>query len=148
MMDAVDRAILNRVQDGIAVRERPFEEIAGALGLAEEIVVARLERMLDSGVLSRFGPLYNVEAMGGAYTLVAMRVPESDLERVASIINGFPEVAHNYRREHEFNIWFVLAAGSGRRVEEVLAAIESRTGYAAYNMPKLNEYFIGARFAA
>ena len=104
--------------------------------------------MLDDGTLSRFGPLYNIELLGGVYCLVAMRVPESELERVVNFINNYPEVAHNYEREHEFNIWFVLAAETVSQIEEILEKIEKKTGYKTYDMPKLDEFYVGLKFDA
>jgi len=145
-MDALDRTLINRLQDGLPICERPFAGIAGELGLDEAAVVDRLRLLLDAGRLSRFGPLYNADAMGGAYTLVAMSVPEDDVDRVVPIINGHQEVAHNYQRSHAFNLWFVLAVESEERIDVVLRQIEARTGYRAYNLPKLNEYFVRARF--
>ena len=86
--------------------------------------------------------------MRAATTLEAMAVPEADFERIAAIVNAFPEVAHNYAREHALNMWFVVATEAPERIAEVLAAIEAATGLAVYDMPKLDEYFVGARFAA
>lgn len=146
MMDALDRAIVNRLQEGFPVCERPFDGIAGELGTDGETLIRRVQALLENGKLSRFGPLYNVEAMGGAYMLVAMRLPEHDLDRVAGIVNAFPEVAHNYQRSHAFNLWFVLAVEAEERIGKVLGQIEERTGYRPYNLPKLREYFVGARF--
>ncbi len=71
-----------------------------------------------------------------------MKVPEERFDEVAEIVNGFPEVAHNYQREHAFNMWFVLATDSKARIDEVNHEIEKRTGLPVYNMPKLREYFI------
>ena len=147
-MDMLDRTLVNRLQDGLPICDRPFADIAGELGLDETAVVDRIRKLLDAGKLSRFGPLYNVDAMGGAYTLVAMSVPDDDVDRVAAIINGFPEVAHNYQRAHAFNLWFVLAVDARERIDVVLGQIEARTGYRACNLPKVSEYFVRARFEA
>ncbi|MBI2992970.1 MAG: Lrp/AsnC family transcriptional regulator, partial [Gammaproteobacteria bacterium] len=126
--------------------ERPFAAVCDELGVDEETVVRRIGMMLEDGRLSRFGPLYNADALGGTYTLVAMSVPDDDVDRVAAIINAFPEVAHNYQRSHTFNIWFVLAVEAEARIDDVLRQIEARTGYRACNLPKRNEYFVRARF--
>jgi hypothetical protein len=92
--------------------------------------------------------MYHAERLGGALTLAAMKIPPQDFERVAGIVNGFPEVAHNYAREHEFNMWFVLATETPQRIDEVIGEIEKATGYTVYNMPKLEEFFVGLRFEA
>jgi DNA-binding Lrp family transcriptional regulator len=108
----------------------------------------RLAALLDSGTLSRFGPMYHAERLGGGLTLAAMQVPPEDFERVAEIVNAFPEVAHNYAREHALNMWFVLATETPERIGQVIAAIERDTGYKVHNMPKQEEFFVGLRFEA
>ncbi len=145
-MDAVDRNIINTLQGDFPICERPYAEAAARLGLEEEELLRRLERLLADGVLSRFGPMYHAEHLGGALTLAAMRVPADDFERVAAIVNAFPEVAHNYAREHDFNMWFVLATVTPERIAEVIADIERATGYRVYNLPKIEEFFVGLRF--
>lgn len=146
-LDAVDRAIINILQGDFPVSERPYAEAAARLGIDEAELIGRLQGLLERGYLSRFGPLYHAERMGGALTLAAMRVPQADFERVAAQVNAFPEVAHNYEREHDFNMWFVLATETPERIAQVIAAIERQTGYPVYNMPKQKEYFLGLRFA-
>ena len=144
-MDAVDRAIVNDLQAGIAVSERPYAEAAARLGLSESELLARIQALLDRRVLSRFGPMYHAERLGGALTLAAMKVPAADFERVAAIVNGFPEVAHNYEREHALNMWFVLAVDDPARIDAVIAEIERATGYTVYNLPKREEFFVGLK---
>jgi DNA-binding Lrp family transcriptional regulator len=98
-------------------------------------------------VLSRFGPLIHAEQMGGGLTLAAMQVPAAELERVIEQVNAFPEVAHNYERDHALNLWFVLATERPEEIGAVIAAIEARTGHPVYNFPKQEEYFLNLRFA-
>lgn len=146
-LDATDRAIINALQDGFPVSERPYREAAARLGLEESELLIRLQTLLDEKVLTRFGPMFHAERMGGGLTLVAMSVPEADFERVAELVNGYPEVAHNYQREHRFNMWFVLATETPQRMGEVLNDIETRSGYKVYNMPKEKEFFVGLKLA-
>jgi DNA-binding Lrp family transcriptional regulator len=145
-MDVMDRAIVNQLQGGFPVCERPYAEAATKLGLTEDDLMQRLDVLLENGTLTRFGPMYHAERLGGALTLAAMKVPAQDFERVIGIVNGFPEVAHNYAREHAFNMWFVLATEAPERIEEVIGEIEKAAGYRVYNMPKLEEFYVGLRF--
>jgi DNA-binding Lrp family transcriptional regulator len=147
-MDATDRTIINALQGDFPVSDRPFADVARSLGLSEDDLIGRIARLLDNGTLTRFGPMYNAERLGGGLSLAAMSVPELDFERVTKLVNTFPEVAHNYAREHKLNMWFVLATEIPERVQEVIAEIERRSGYRVYNMPKLDEYFVGLRFDA
>jgi len=147
-MDTLDRRIINELQGGFPLGERPYAEVAARLGTDEPELLHRLEQLLANGTLSRFGPMYHAERLGGALTLAAMQVPESDFERVAALVNAHPEVAHNYAREHHLNMWFVLATETPARVAEVIADIERETGLQVYNLPKIEEFYVGLRFEA
>jgi len=148
LLDAADRAVVNALQGGFPLSADPFAEAGRALGMDGAEVLSRIEAMLDAGVLSRFGPMYNAEKLGGGLTLAAIAVPEADFGRVAGIVNAFPEVAHNYRRDHAFNMWFVIATESKSRIAEVIAEIEATSGLAVVDMPKIEEFFVGLRFEA
>jgi len=147
-LDATDRAIINLLQDGISVCEQPFRVPAETLELDEAVLIERLHALLDSGVLSRFGPMFDAERLGGAFTLCAMRIPPARFDQVAEIVNGFHEVAHNYEREHEYNMWFVIGAASRERVDRVIDAIEEQTGIEVLDLPKLEEFYVGLRLEA
>lgn len=144
-MDEIDRLLVNRLQAGIPVAERPFATIAGELGIPEAEVCGRLQRLLDEGTLTRFGPMIDAAALGGAFTLAAMSVPPHDFDRVAAIVNAHAEVAHNYRREHAYNMWFVVATERPEAIRAVLADIETESGYRVLDLPKRREYFVGLR---
>lgn len=145
-MDKIDRAIINNLQGGFPICDHPYAVVAQQLGIDEPELLQRLQRMLERKQLSRFGPMYHAERLGGGLSLCAMRVPESDFERVAEQVNAFPEVAHNYARDHEFSMWFVLGTETPERIEAACREIEQATGYKVYNMPKKQEFFVGLRF--
>ena len=147
-MDDLDRRIVTALQRGIAVVPRPFAAAARDLGIDEATLIGKLESLLEQGALTRFGPLYNADRMGGAFTLCAMSVPARDFERVCGIVNAFREVAHNYEREHRLNMWFVLASADPAQIAVVRECIEAETGYPVIDLPKLDEYFIGLELAA
>ena len=147
-MDAIDRRIINGLQGGFPISERPFADAAASLGLDEQELIERIEKMKEKGLISRFGPMYHAERMGGALTLAALAAPEDRFDEVARIVNAMPEVAHNYAREHRLNMWFVLATETPERIDEVIADIEQQTGLKVFNMPKLEEFYIGLKFKA
>ncbi|WP_374089437.1 Lrp/AsnC family transcriptional regulator [Methylomicrobium lacus] len=147
-MDEIDRRIINALQTGFPISERPYQEAAEALGLSEQELLDRLGQLLKDHTLSRFGPLYDAEAMGGALTLAALQVPDERFEEVAGIVNAFPEVAHNYARSHALNMWFVLATETPEQLQQALTGIERETGLTVYNMPKITEYFVGLKLEA
>lgn len=146
-LDATDRAIINALQGGFPISETPYADAARALNLEEADLIARLQRLLDGGALSRFGPMYNADRMGGGNVLAAMKIAADDFDTVADTVNGFAEVAHNYERAHAFNMWFVIATDDAQRIPAIITEIETATGYPVHAMPKEEEFFVGLRFA-
>jgi DNA-binding Lrp family transcriptional regulator len=147
-MDELERAIVNRLQGGFPLSERPFADAARELGTDEATLIAKLKAMLEAGALTRFGPMYDAERLGGAFTLCAMSVPSADVERVVALVNAHPEVAHNYERAHCYNMWFVIAAASRAQIAPLIASIAAETGYPVLNLPREQEYFIELRLVA
>jgi siroheme decarboxylase len=147
-LDDMDRRLINALQGGFPLCEEPYRAVAESLELTEFELISRIERILEQGVLSRFGPLYQIERMGGSFVLAALAVADEDFERVAEIVNAFPEVAHNYRRDHRLNMWFVLATETPEGIGQVIARIEAQTGLTVFAFPKEREYFVGMRLAA
>lgn len=147
-MDELDRAILNRLQGGFPLCERPFAAAAAQLGASEQALIERIGALLADGTLTRFGPLYDAERLGGAFTLCALSVPRERFDEVAALVNAHPEVAHDYEREHALNMWFVLATAAREEIPAVIRRIESETGLRVLELPRLEEYFIDLRLSA
>ena len=145
-MDSLDRRIINELQGGFPVCERPFRETAQRLGTTESELITRLRCMLDDGLLTRFGPLFHAEQLGGALSLCAMQVPRERFDTVAAQVNAFPQVAHNYQRDHVMNMWFVLATESAEELERTIQDIERDTGLEVFDLPKEEEFYVGLHF--
>ena len=146
-MEPLTESLLNDFQHDFPLTPSPFAHIARCLNTSTADVLARLKELQRQGTVSRVGPVFRPNTVG-ASTLAAMQVPAHDFERVTALVNAHPEVAHNYAREHDFNMWFVLATEAPEKITAVIAAIERETGCRVYNMPKLEEFFVGLRFEA
>lgn len=144
-MDATDRAIINGLQGGFPLNSRPFRDAGARLGVSEDELIARIYRLVENGRVSRFGPLWNVEKLGGGFCLCAMAVSPERFEVVAEQVNAHPEVSQNYERNHAFNMWFVVSAERPERIAEVINAIEEESGLAVFPMPKTRDFFVGFR---
>ena len=142
-MDSLQRHFINQFQGGFPVVERPYSSVAAMLGTDEASVISMIKGLLDEGMLSRFGPMYDAVSMGGGLTLAAMSVPASRFEAVVEQVNALSAVAHNYQRDHELNMWFVLATDTPEGIGKALATIEEKTGLTVYNFPKLQEFYLG-----
>ncbi|MBB2486037.1 Lrp/AsnC family transcriptional regulator [Mitsuaria sp. WAJ17] len=147
-LDALDAALINRLQGGLPLVPRPFFVVAQDLGCSEDELLERLHRLLGEGTLTRFGPLFQIERAGGRFVLAALQVPQERYEAVTALVNAHPEVAHNYRREHLLNMWFVLATEHEADIPRVVHAIETETGLKVWAFPKEREYFVGLHLPA
>jgi len=145
-LDRVDRLLLNYLQGGFPLASRPYLEVGERLGIAEEEVIARVQRLLESGALNRFGPVLSTAALGGARALAAMQVPPDRLDKVARLVSSFPAVSHNYERTHRFNLWFVVSSEDPQEVRHILSAVEQQTGLTVMELPAIEEYGVEVKF--
>jgi DNA-binding Lrp family transcriptional regulator len=145
MDDALEFRLLNEFQRDFPLCPAPFAELAARLGVAEKAVLGSLERLRHEGKISRVGAVFAPKRIG-ASTLAAMAVPPARLEAVATAVNRFAEVNHNYEREHRYNLWFVVTAASECRLQATLAAIEQAAGHPLLALPLLEEFHIDLGF--
>jgi DNA-binding Lrp family transcriptional regulator len=141
----LEQRLLNEFQQGMPLTPNPYADIAQQLGVYETTVLETLQRLQTEGVVSRVGAVFRPNRVG-ASTLAAMAVPADEIEAVAAIVNQFDEVNHNYEREHEFNLWFVVVAADEDCLQQVLADIEAACGYPVLDLPLLDEFFIDLGF--
>ena len=144
-LDEVDAALIDGFQSGFPVEERPFRAVGEALGVSESEALARVERLRGRGVFRRFGAVLNPPVIGSS-TLAAVSAPEDRFEEVADVVNGYRQVNHNYRRDHAWNMWFVVTAGSRETRDRILDEIEARTGCDVLVLPMLTDYYIDLEF--
>lgn len=138
-----DLRLMAYLHGGFPLVDEPYAAVAQALGTTEQDVLQRLQRLLDDGYLTRFGPLFQIERAGGQFVLAALSAPEAQFDAVTAQVNALPEVAHNYRRDHVLNMWFVVAAETPEAAWAACDRIEAATGLPVHAFPKEREYFVG-----
>jgi DNA-binding Lrp family transcriptional regulator len=141
----LEQHLLNDFQRDMSLSVTPYADMAKQLDVSEKEVMKTIQSLQNRGVISRVGPVFRPNRIGVS-TLAAMSVPEQDLECVARIISAFPEVNHNYEREHEYNLWFVVTASSEEHLDIVLYEIEQHAEYPLMSLPMLDDYFIDLGF--
>lgn len=129
-MDDLDRKILALIQHDFPLVSRPYALIGEKVGCSEEEAFRRVVAMKRAGIIRRIGGNFDSRKLGYVSTLVGIRVPEENLDRVAALVNSYPEVTHNYQREGPVNLWFTLVAESSAQLERILHEIQSRTAQA------------------
>ena len=142
-MDELSRQFINRYQGGFPIEEQPFARVAADLGTDPATLLNTIQALMDDGLLSRFGPLYDASSMGGSLTLAAISVPDDRFDEVTNLVNDMPEVAHNYQREHELNMWFVIATETPELLQQTIERIEQAANLPVYNFPKLQTFYLG-----
>lgn len=145
MDDALEFRLLNEFQRDFPLCPAPFAELAARLGVGEWTVLGLLDKLRSEGKISRVGAVFSPKRFG-ASTLAAMAVPPERLAAVAEAVNRFPEVNHNYQREHRYNLWFVVTAASEARLQATLGAIELAAGQPLLVLPLLEEFHIDLGF--
>jgi len=146
-MDDTDKRILTAIQTDLPVDERPFDVLAGQLGLAAEDVVARVAKLSTEGYLRRIGPIFDSRSLGYVSTLVAARVPHERLKEVADRVSALAGVTHNYERQHAYNLWFTLTTSSREALTRTLETLRRETLIPHfYSLPALAVYKIRVKF--
>jgi DNA-binding Lrp family transcriptional regulator len=145
-MPALDGRLLNEFQRDFPLVPRPYQALALRLGVSENEVIAALARLIAQGCVSRVGATF-VPGRIGAATLAAIAVPPQRLLQVAELVSSFPEVNHNYEREHHFNLWFVITAPDKQQVDTVVRDIEcsARCGR-VLSLPMVEPYYLDLGF--
>jgi DNA-binding Lrp family transcriptional regulator len=145
-LSALDKRLLNEYQHGFPLIQEPYAAIAGEMNISEDDVLKALERLKTLGIVNRIGPVFRPHTVGWS-TLAAMHVPQERIEYIASIISSHPQVNHNYEREHELNLWFVVTALSEEEVNATLNEIAEQTGLEIIDLPMLESFHIDLGFA-
>ncbi|MCU0631377.1 MAG: AsnC family transcriptional regulator [Methanolinea sp.] len=151
VLDKTDIAILNTLQEDVPLVSRPWSEIAGKVGLPEHKLLDRMKRLKDAGILKGISPILDSREWGlSAATLVALHLPPGRVKEIACIISSYPEVSHNFRRDHYYSLWFTLSGRDKEAIKRLLLEILQRTGVAeedVLNLPTVKKLKIDVRFA-
>jgi DNA-binding Lrp family transcriptional regulator len=143
-LDAIDQALLNEMQDRFPLVREPFAALAATVGADEDDVIARLRRLRESEILRQVSPIFDTKALGYQSSLVAMRVADVALARAADVVNAHPGVSHNYKRTHDFNMWFTIAVPPGSNLQAHVDALHVLAGAESTRMlPTLRLFKIG-----
>ena len=149
--DQTDLAILHALQEDLPLVSRPWEAIADRLGIAETEIISRMNRLKGAGIIRGISPVLESRHLGlHAATLVALHVSDENVDEIAAIISSYPEVSHNFQRDHYYSLWFTIAAKDGKDIRNILDQILERTGIPAsdvLDLPTIKKIKIDVRFS-
>jgi DNA-binding Lrp family transcriptional regulator len=127
-MDRIDRKLLNEIQSGFPIGKRPYRDLGTRLNCSEDEILKRIKRLKEEGVIRRIGGNFDSQRLGFATTLCAAKVPPEKIKRFVEVVNGYPEITHNYLRDHHYNMWFTFVAPNMKAIERCIGEIIEHTG--------------------
>ncbi len=145
-IDAIDKTLLNITQKNFPLTKTPFKDIAEELGLTEEDVLERLQKLKDLGYIRRIGAVLDTKTLSYISCLCAVSVPGEFIQDVAEEINRCENVTHNYQRNNELNLWFTITTKTQKEMDKILKRWEKKLGITIYRFPGLKTYKRKVRF--
>lgn len=146
-MDETDKKILNRIQTDFPIASRPYRILARDLDMEEDELIDRIRAMKEEMIIRRIGGNFSPDRLGYFSTLCAAKVPEEKTRLFTRVVNAYSGVTHNYRRNHDFNIWFTFIAPSREIIQNSLEEISRKTGVEPIlNLPATRLFKISANF--
>lgn len=127
-VDTVDRRLLTLIQKEFPLVVRPFAAIGEQIGISEEDALARARRLKEADIIRQISAIFDSRRLGYSSTLVAMDIPEEQIDESASRISEHAGVSHNYKRDHPFNLWFTLTLPPGADLEAEVAHLSGVAG--------------------
>ncbi len=145
-LDDLDRELLNAVQWDFPLDPRPFAVLADRLGVDEPTVRARVAKVKDTGVLRQLSAIFDTRALGYSSALVAAKIDPDAIDDAAACISAHPGVSHNYKRNHEYNLWYTVAVPPGESLEAHVDVLHRESGArVTRKLPTLKLYKIGVK---
>jgi DNA-binding Lrp family transcriptional regulator len=146
-VDAIDHKILNLIQAAFPLEAEPYEWIGEQAGITQEDAFNRVRQLRESGIIRRIGAIFDPKKLGFVSTLCAARVPEEKLMAFVKLVNAYPGVTHNYRRNHDYNVWFTVIAAGEDELSRLLVEIKEKSGIAdIISLRAVRTFKINARF--
>ena len=146
-MDEVDRNILNRIQSNFPIRPRPFKILGEELTTPEDEIMERVNRLIDAGYIRRLGASFDSRKLGFKSTLCAAKVPSEKINEFVGVLHGYKGITHNYRRVHEYNIWFTFIGKSKEDIQNTISEISHKTGIKdIINLPAKRIFKVNVEF--
>jgi DNA-binding Lrp family transcriptional regulator len=145
-MDEIDKKILNLIQEGFPLHERPYAEIGRQIGIGEDEAMERVQSLKDAGIIRRIGVVFEPKKLDYTSTLCGVHVEEETLMDVVETINQNTGVTHNYEREGDLNLWFTIIADKPEEIDTFIEGLERRFSIKIYRFPKKRVFKIKTYF--
>jgi DNA-binding Lrp family transcriptional regulator len=142
----IDRELLNAVQWSFPLDARPYAVIGDRLGIPESEVIDRIADVKAAGVLRQLSAIFDTRALGYTSALVAAKIDPERIDEAAESLNDHPGISHNYKRNHDYNLWYTVAVPPGEDFDAHLDVLHHRSGATVTRkLPTLKLYKIGVK---
>jgi len=139
-LDKQDIILLQNTQNGIELVDNPFKMIGNNIGLSEEDVISKLKKLIDEGVIRRFGASINNRKAGIiANAMVVWKIPESRVEEIGELFSKNEYVTHCYTRtiipgRWAYNMFTVIHSQEHSTVVSIVKEMSNLVGIDDYNI--------------
>ncbi|MDQ0202405.1 siroheme decarboxylase subunit alpha [Pectinatus haikarae] len=147
MLSLSDKKILNAIQTNLPLTSHPFAELGRITGLTEQEVLARLNELREKGYIRRIGPFFDSDKLGYVGTLVALKVQDGYMEKVAAAVNAYEGATHNYERKGKYNLWFTLLTQNVAQRTKILDDVRALPGVeSVMSLVSRKKYKVNVKF--
>lgn len=142
----LDKKIIREIQTDISITSRPFLDIANKLNIPEEVLLQKIEDLIDKGYIRRFGATLRHRIAGiNANAMSVWIVPQKEVNRVGEIISSFKEVTHCYERQTlpqwKYNLYAMIHSKTKDGCYEIARKISEKTGISDFKLLFSTEEF-------
>lgn len=146
-LSALDKRILNRIQEDIPFEKKPWDILAGELDVKEDLLLNRISLLKKKGMIRRISAVFSPGKINFTSTLAAVKTAPGNIARAAKKINSYPEVTHNYRRDGQYDLWFTLVAKNKKRIADILRQLKRNKDIEILSeFPAIKLFKINVRF--
>ena len=124
-LNALDKRILNRLQEDIPFEKRPWGITARELGITEDFIMERITFFKKKDIIRRISAVFSPRKINFVSTLAAVKIIPGNINKAVKKINSYHEVTHNYRRSGEYDLWFTLVAKNKKRIARIMRQLKS-----------------------
>lgn len=126
IIQEIDKKILEILQNDFPLCVKPFEKIGSLLEISEKEVLERVQFLQNQKIIRRIGSVINSRGLGYVSALFGLQTSLEKEKETVKIINEYPGITHNYKREHELNLWFTLVCRSKMEMGEIVQEIKDQ----------------------
>ncbi len=135
----IERRILAALQDGLPDSRTPYADLARAIGISTDELLATLDAWKREGKLRRIGAVVDHFRVGlGEGAMVVWKVEPDRVAEVGAVLAGFEEVSHAYERQTapgwDYNLYTMVHGTTQEAVRQTVERMSQAVGVSDYQI--------------